>query len=136
MVKRVLIQGGASAAMLVSLPGIDVTGGINCDQTCFDSRWSGLIFYRKGTIDSANDVAAAYGYGETLPTPPMLFGYVRTLAGGAPTTAFGNSFNMLRGGGIDQWWYAEMQVNQFIFRAKFGAQASRLWFAIYQRPAG
>ena len=135
MVNRVLIQAGGAAAMRVSLPGYDVSSATP-DQTCFDSRWSGFIPYLKGIVDTANDVTVTVNFGETLDVAPFFSGYGRTLTGGVPTTAYGNTPFMLRGNGIDQWLYVLTTTSYLQYRAKFGAQAFRLNYQLFKRPAG
>ncbi|WP_407122736.1 hypothetical protein [Bradyrhizobium sp. STM 3561] len=130
-----LIKGGASAAMTVSLPGYDVTTA-DITQTCFDSRWSGLVPYLRGTIDDINDGGATVSFGETLAEIPLFIGHFKTLSGGVPTTTYANTCTMFRGNGTDQWWYAEVGTSYLKFRAKFGSQASRLYYTLFKRPAG
>ncbi|WP_338821453.1 hypothetical protein WDM22_22160 [Bradyrhizobium septentrionale] len=74
MTQRVFMQGGASARLVVSKPGVDAALA-NLDQTVFDSRWSGHQFYLSGTLDSINDNTAQLNFGETLDAPPFMLGY-------------------------------------------------------------
>lgn len=135
MVNRVLIQGGQAAAMRVSLPGYDVNSATP-DQTCFDSRWSGFIPYLKGTVQGANDVAVTVNFGETLDVAPFFSGYGQSMSGGVPTTSYGNTPFMLRGGGTDQWLYVLTTTSYMQLRVKYGAQAFRLTYQLFKRPAG
>ena len=137
MSNRVLIRGGVNAAMIVSLPGYDVTT-VDPDHTVFDSRYSSLQPYRQGvTIDSVSDNHSVYSFGETLNGPPLMFGLIRTLTpGGVPAQVYGNSCSMLRGNGTDQWFYAEVTASSLTFRTKFGGQAARLYFSLFKRAAG
>lgn len=137
MTNRVLIQGGATAAMIVSLPGYDVAS-VDVDHTVFDSRYSGMQPYRQGvTIDSVNDNSSVYAFGETLNGPPLMFGFFRTLTpGGVPDQVYGNTCKMLRGGGTDEWFYAEVTTSSLTWRVKFGGQAARLYFSLFKRVAG
>jgi hypothetical protein len=135
MVQRVLIQGGAAATMRCSLPGYDVVSA-NPDQTCFDARWSGFIPYIKGVVQSASDVAATVGFGETLDVAPFFAGYAQAMAGGVPTSGFGNTPFMLRGGGTDQWVYVITTTSYMQFRANYGGQTFQLTYTLFKRPAG
>lgn len=137
MVNRVLIQGGQAAAMRVSLPGYDVVSATP-DQTCFDARWSGFIPYIKGTVQGANDVAATINYGETLDVAPFFSGYAQGINSGTglPTTAYGNTPFMLRGGGTDQWLYVLTTTSYMQLRVKYGGQVFRLTYQLFKRPAG
>lgn len=131
-VQRAIIQPGL---MRVSFPGIEVTTA-DIDQTVFDSRWSGVAPYLKGTLDSANDGAAIQYFGETLPSPPLAFCYFRSLNAGVPTTTFGNSPTMFRGNGTNNWWYVEVGTTAIQFRSLFGSQVSRLYYTLYKKVAG
>lgn len=136
MVKRVLIRGGQSAAMLVSLPGVDV-GSATINQTCFDSRWSGYTPYAIGKLTSFNDNPAMFNFGETLDQPPLcLSNFVILNGSGLPSTTFSNTPAMLRGGGIDQWWYVLCTTQFLQFRAKFGGSAATLSFSLFKRTSG
>jgi hypothetical protein len=135
MVQRVLIQGGAAATMRCSLPGYDVVSATP-DQTCFDARWSGFIPYIKGVVQGANDVPVTVGFGETLDVAPFFAGYTQDIFGGAPTTAFGNTPFMLRGGGIDQWIYVLTTTSYMQLRVKYNTNTFRLTYTLFKRPAG
>jgi hypothetical protein len=137
MVKRVSIRGGQSAAMTVSLPGVDVTNA-TINQTCFDSRWSGYTPYAIGQIVSGNDNPSMFFFPETLDQPPMCLCHFATLGpSGAPAGGAGEfTPTMLRGNGTDQWWYVLVTANFLQFRSKFGGQNSRLTFSLFRRTAG
>lgn len=135
MVQRVLIRGGDASAMRVSLPGYDVNSA-TIDQTCFDSRWSGLVPYLRGQVSSASDAAATVYFGETLAAPPLFLGHFQNTFNGAPITVFANTCTMFRGGGTDQWWYVIVTQSYLQFRAKSGGQVARLTYTLLKRPAG
>jgi hypothetical protein len=135
MVQRVLIQGGAAATMRCSLPGYDVVSATP-DQTCFDARWSGFIPYIKGVVQSSNDVAATVGFGETLDVAPFFAGHAQVMAGGVPTSVYGNTPFMLRGGGTDQWVYVITTTSYMQFRARYGGSIFQLTYTLFKRPAG
>lgn len=135
MVQRVLIQGGANAAaMQVSLPGVDVTTA-NIDQMCLDSRWSGHQFYKSGFVSSSNDVNNVFFFGETLSEVPFLVGWVDpaiTINPGVQALGLQN----FRGNSSDFWYYAVVSTSAVQFRANFGNQVGRLYFALFRRVAG
>jgi hypothetical protein len=140
MVQRVLIQGGQAAAMTVSLPGVDVTTA-DCNQTCFDSRWSGLTPYMKGTIGVQGGSGNAFSqlsFGETLDAPPLFFGFGQIIgANGQPTTTFGTTPYMLRGNGTDEWFY--IGVTNSVLTAMvngWGASYIRFTFSLFKRTSG
>jgi hypothetical protein len=136
MVKRVSIRGGQSAAMTVSLPGVDVSNA-TINQTCFDSRWSGYTPFAIGQLTSQNDNAAVFYFPQTLDQPPMCLCHFATLLpSGAPTGIAEFSPSMLRGNGTDQWWYVSVDTNALLFRAKFSNVVSRLTFSLFRRTAG
>lgn len=140
MTQRVLIQGGQAAAMTVSLPGIDVTTA-NCDQTCFDSRWSGLTPFMKGTIavqGGSNNVSASLSFGQTLDAPPLFFGYGQIIGtNGQPTTAFGTTPYMLRGNGIDEWFYVGVGTSSLTVMVNgWGNSLVRFTFSLFKRTSG
>ncbi|MCW2195025.1 hypothetical protein AB7M45_007798 [Bradyrhizobium elkanii] len=134
MTQRVLLQGGASAKLVVSKPGIDATVA-NLDQTVFDSRWSGHQFYLSGTLDSINDSTAQLNFGETLDAPPFMLGYCdpSILLNPGAQYLMCESF---RGGGTDFWIYAAVTTSSIVFRFKFGNQQGRLYFSLFRRIAG
>lgn len=71
MVDRVLIRGGASAAMRVSLPGFDVNTA-NLSQLAFDARFANLEVYRKGAVSiSGSNAVNSFPFGETLSAAPL-----------------------------------------------------------------
>lgn len=73
MVDRVLIRGGQSAAMRVSLPGYDVQTA-NISQLAFDARFANLLVYRRGTVAITGSGADNFiPFGETLDKPPLGF---------------------------------------------------------------
>jgi hypothetical protein len=132
MTARGLITTGT---MRISLPGYDVNSA-DIDQTCFDSRWSGVTPYLKGTLSSANNVPATVGFGENLASPPMFYGYFQNInGGGTPLSVFGNTMTMLRGGGTNNWWYVEVSVNAILFQVQFGSQAATLHFVLFKKVA-
>ncbi|MCK1543435.1 hypothetical protein IVB12_16075 [Bradyrhizobium sp. 179] len=142
MVQRVLIQGGQSAAMTVSLPGIEVTTA-DCNQTCFDSRWSGLTPFMKGTVQvngvNGQNAAASVGFGQTLDAPPLFFGYAQTLSpsNGQPLGDFGTTPYMLRGNGIDEWFYVGVGTSSLTFMVNgWGGSILRLTFSLFKRTSG
>lgn len=138
MVQRVLIQGGQAAAMTVSLPAIDVTVA-DCNQTCFDSRWSGLNPFMKGSVAVSNGGSAGVGYGQTLDVPPLFFGYGQIInpSNGQPTNEFGTTCYMLRGNGIDEWFYASVGTSGISFAVNGWTNLTvRFTFALYKRTSG
>lgn len=141
MAGRVLIQGGNNAAMLVSLPGFDVNSA-NIDQTCFDSRWSGLNPYRAGaTLDAtANGPTAVSSFGETLDLPPLFIGGFRNInSSGVPLSDYMTQPYFYRGGGTDYWWYVVTTTSniQFqVFDNTGGSTFWRLYYTLFRRPAG
>jgi hypothetical protein len=142
MVKRVLIQGGQAAAMTVSLPGIDVTTA-DCNQTCFDSRWSGLTPYMKGTVQltgsNGGNVFQQISFGENLDAPPLFFGFGQLInpATGQPTSPVGTTPYMLRGNGTDEWFYVGIATNSLTFMVNgWGASIVRLTFSLFKRTSG
>jgi hypothetical protein len=137
MVARVLIQGGVDNAMRVSKPGIDVETA-NIDQTVFDSRWSGLIPYMKGTINALGGGGGTINFGETLDAAPLFVGYFQNTItfGGSAVTAFGNTPVMLTGPGA-YWYYVLVTPSNIQYStAGIGGQTSRLTFTLFKRPAG
>lgn len=141
MVQRVLIKGGQAAAMTVSLPGVDVTTA-DCNQTCFDSRWSGLTPYMKGTVavqgSNSGNAFAQVSFGETLDAPPLFFGYGQIItSSGQPTSSFGTTPYMLRGNGTDEWFYVGVSTNALTWMVNgWGASIVRLTFSLFKRTSG
>lgn len=133
MVQRVLIQGGASAAISVSLPGVDVTTA-NIDQMAFDSRWSGHQFYAMGTLDSHIDTAT-YSFGETLAQIPFMAGYVDTNITLWPGHKY-LGFTNFRGNKSDYWIYAQVTTSSVQFRYNCFNKTGRLYFSLFRRIAG
>ncbi|MGY4224319.1 hypothetical protein ACVMIH_001680 [Bradyrhizobium sp. USDA 4503] len=134
MTQRVFMQGGPSARLVVSKPGVDAALA-NLDQTVFDSRWSGHQFYLSGTLDSINDSTAQLNFGETLDAPPFMLGYCD------PSILLNPGAQYLmceayRGGGTDFWIYAAVTTSSIVFRFKFGNQQGRLYFSLFRRIAG
>ncbi|ETR75920.1 hypothetical protein X566_20200 [Afipia sp. P52-10] len=73
MVKRVLMRGGISSALRVSLPGFDVETA-NLSQLAFDARFANLQVYTKGAVTiGGGNVAYSFSFGETLPAAPLGF---------------------------------------------------------------
>ena len=141
MVDRVLIQVGDQGEMRVSLPGADVNTA-NIDQTCFDSRWSGLIPYFTGAVDifgGAGQGSASMSFGETLDQPPIFMGWFNTTNGPGGAYFDGNGFTptMVRGGGQDYWYYVNPTTTGCLFSlGGFNNTWGRFTFTLFKRPAG
>jgi hypothetical protein len=140
MVQRVLIKGGQAAAMTVSLPGVDVTTA-DCNQTCFDSRWSGLTPYMKGTIfvqgTNGGNAAASLSFGETLDAPPLFFGFGQIYSGGVPLGDLGTTPYMLRGNGTDEWFYVGVSTSSLSVMVNgWGASLVGFRFSLFKRTSG
>lgn len=135
MAQRVLIQSGVTSSMRVSMPGFDAATAA-LDNMCFDSRWSGLEVYRRAVTLDAGPGTNTHFFGETLDAPPLLFGHFQTLVSGVPSAIYANSFFMFRGGGTDNWFYAEVGTSYVQFNVSFGSQAARLKFSLFRRPTG
>lgn len=134
MVKRVIIRGGASSAMIVSLPGYDAeTATLN--QTCFDSRWSGLIPFLSGQISRTGTGTSSASFGQTLDQPPLFVGHVQAIgASGTPTTTFGTTPYKLQASS-DEYFLVDVGVAGMNFSVNgWGNSILRLTYTLFKRP--
>lgn len=71
MVDRVWIRGGVSAAIQVSLPGVDVKTA-RLDQMAFDARLANMTIIMAGAVQLAAGSETFIGFGQTFSTIPRV----------------------------------------------------------------
>lgn len=121
---------GTSARMLVSMPGIDVTGVMAPDEVIFDDNYSGLDVLAKGFIP-AGASSSTISYGVTLSAPPMCLFYVdQNYTTATPYLVGPMAF---RGGGFNDWFYVETGLSSANFLVQYGSVFPPFWYLLIRR---
>lgn len=132
MTNRVLIQTVAGVArMLVSMPGIDVTGTLTPDDVIFDDNFSGLDIMLQGSVAAGNS-STTINFGVTLVSPPLVLCYFDQNYVSAPGTYI-VSPNAFIGSGYNDYFHVVTTVSQAVFSVQFGAVYPPFWYSIIRR---